>query len=102
MSDVIVSHRSVVKESAAGIAKDAADIRDQVDLLAKANQELRELINQMRETEAVARETLLTQIGRESRAIQGAAPAMPCISEKRRPMTIARAYLGGIGRNPDL
>ena len=77
MSDVIVSHRSVVKESAAGIAKDAADIRDQVDLLAKANQELRELINQMRESEAVAGQTLLTQIGRESRAIQGAARSFP-------------------------
>src|SRR5260370_18188782 len=51
MSDVMVSHRSVVKDSAAGIAKDAADIRDQVDLLAKANQELRQLINQMPEAE---------------------------------------------------
>jgi hypothetical protein len=93
MTDVIVSNRSALRDSASAIAKDAANVHHQVLLLSEFNQELRELINKMRESEAAARETFLTRIGRETSAIQDAAESILSISERWILMAIVAVYL---------
>jgi hypothetical protein len=100
MTDVIVSNRSALRDSASAIAKDAGDIHNQVILLREFNEELRELINKMRESEAAGRETFLTGIGRETNAIQDAAESILSISERWILVPIVAVYLIGIVSYP--
>jgi hypothetical protein len=100
VSDLIVSHRSAMKDSAAAIAKDASDIRDQVVLLSEFNQELRELVNKVQGSEVAACESFLVLISREIKKIQDAAEAIISISEKRILLAILAVYLLGIGSYP--
>lgn len=100
MTDVIISNRSALRNSANAIAKDAADINDQVILLGEYNRELRELINKTRESEAAAREKFLTGIVRETNAIQDAAESILSISQRWILVAIVAVYLIGIASYP--
>jgi hypothetical protein len=96
ITQVIISNRSALEGSARSIAKDATDIHDQVSLLSEFNQELRELIIKMRESEAAARETFLRQIDREISAIQDATQSILFISKRWILLAVFAVYLIGI------
>ena len=100
VTDVIISNRSAFEGSASTIAKDAAEIHNQVTLLAEFNQKSRELTNKTRESEAAARETFLTRIGRETHAIQDAAQLILSISERWMLVALFAVYLIGIVSYP--
>jgi hypothetical protein len=100
MTDVIVSNRSALNTSASTIAKDAADIRDQVVCLAEFQRELRELVSKMRESEAAAREKFLARIDQETSAIQDAAESIITVSGRWILLAIIAVYLIGIASYP--
>ena len=97
MSDSLVAHRLSLGEAESAIGKDAREIRKGVVSL---TEEIRTLINQMRETEIPAREKFLSRISEERKTIQGAAESILDISAKRILIAIAAAYVMGLASYP--
>jgi hypothetical protein len=100
MSDSLAVHRLSIKATESAIAKDAEEIRHGVVSLSEEIREFRTLINQMRETEILAREKLLSRISEERKAIQDAAESILDISVKRILIAIAAAYVMGLASYP--
>ena len=93
-------HGLSIKEAKNAIAEDADQMREGVVSLAEEIREIRTLINQMRETEIVAREKFLSGTSEERKKIQDAAESILNISAKRIFMAIAAAYVMGIASYP--
>jgi hypothetical protein len=100
MSDSLVAHRLSLGEAESGISKDAREIREGVVSLSEEIREIRTQINQMRETEILAREMFLSRISEERKTIQGAAESILDISAKRILIAIAAAYVMGLASYP--
>jgi len=100
ITDVIVSSRSLLNNSASTITKDAADIHDQVVWLAEFQRELRVLVSKMRESEAAAREKFLARISDETNAIRDAAESIISISGRWMLVAIIGVYLMGMVSYP--
>jgi hypothetical protein len=100
LSDSLAVHGLSIKEAKNAIAEDADQMREGVVSLAEEIREIRTLINQMRETEIVAREKFLSGTSEERKKIQDAAESILNISAKRILMAIAAAYVMGIASYP--
>jgi hypothetical protein len=100
MSDSLVAHRLSLGEAESGISKDAREIREGVVSLSEEIREIRTQINQMRETEILAREMFLSRISEERKTIQDAAESILDISAKRILTAIAAAYVMGLASYP--
>ena len=100
ITEVIVSSRSLLNNSASTITKDAADIHDQVVCLAEFQRELRVLVSKMRESEAAAREKFLARISDETIAIRAAAESIISISGRWLLVAIIGVYLMGMVSYP--
>ena len=100
VTDLIASNRLAVSTSASAIARDAADIRDQVVQLAEFYRDLRELISKMHESEGVAREKFVARLARETSAMQEAAGSILSLSVRWILVAILAVYLLGVASYP--
>ena len=100
VTDVISSNRLALSTSASAIARDAADIHDQVVQLAEFNRELRAMTTKMYESEGAAREKFVAGIARETRAMQKVAESILSVNQRWILVVIITVYLVGIASYP--
>ena len=100
VTDLITSNRLALSTSASAIARDAAEIREQVAKLAEFNREFQELTSKMHQSEGAAREKFVAGIARETNAIREAAESILFVTGRWILVAIFAVYLIGMASYP--
>jgi hypothetical protein len=89
ISDLLLAHKTSVKEAGSAIAKHVTDWREEVEMLSEDIRKVREQIVALSDCDNRSRESVLAKIVEERKAIQNAAEVVLSISERRILLALA-------------
>lgn len=102
IGDLLLAHKTFVKEAGSAIAKHALDCREEVAKLYEDIAKLREQIVELSDCDNRSRESVLAKIVEERKAIEKAAEEILSISERRILLGLAAAFAAGLVFKPVL